>query len=760
MVRHESRIAILDEAALTSWTLEPVPTVALIVTAAIYLRGFRKLNRQVPRQFPWWRATCFLGGLAAIFVSVNSPLDAFASFLLLSHMAQHLLLTMVAPPLIWLGVPQLPLLRGLPRRLVVDGIAPFLTYAPLLRIIHVVTHPMVAWSAFVLSNVLWHLPDFYDAALRSEFWHEIEHASFLGTSLLFWWHVVQPWPSRPVWPRWAIIPYLLLADLQNTALAAFLSFQDRILYETYRTAPRISELSALEDQSGAGALMWVPGSMAFLIPAGFIAMKLLSPRSLVRRDRPTPAPRFKPKPRKPAQSFDVLTLPVIGSFLRSRMGRRSLQFVMFTLAALVVWDGLTGPPVTAMNAAGVLPWTHWRTFTVMALLVAGNLFCMVCPFTFFRDLGRKFLPARLIWPGAFRSKWLAVILLVLYLWAYEAFDLWDRPAVTAGVILGYFFLAVVVDGFFRGASFCQYICPIGQFHFAQSLVSPLEIRIKSPSACADCRTKDCLRGNEKQRGCELHLLQPAKQGNMDCTFCLDCVKACPVDNVGMLPVTPGYDILHDRARSTVGNFARRPDLAVLILVLTFGAYANAAGMVVPVMDQIDAWVKQAGAASDLLPVTLLSFLFLVLIPLALTGLAAFLSGGGRRWREHFCRFSIALLPAGFGMWLAHFVFHFFTAALTPIPVLQRFAHDLGLSPTEPFWNIPSLAFYELPALEILFLNAGILGSLYLLFKIAEQLSPRRLYRTFLPWAALTTLLYLAGLWIIFQPMEMRGTLMH
>ncbi len=751
-----------ESAAFASWAFEPLPALGLFVTAFIYSIGWRRLNRQVPARFPLWRLGSFLAGLAAIYVSLASPLDAFASFLLTAHMVQHLLLTMVAPPLLLFGAPQLPLLRGLPRPVASNALGPFLVWPPLKNLVHRLTHPALGWSLFVLSNLLWHIPDFYELALRSPGWHQFEHFCFLGTSLLFWWPVIQPWPSRPRWPRWAMIPYLLLADLQNTALAAFLSFYDRVLYATYEAAPRISRLSPLDDQGAAGPIMWVPGSLVFLLPAGIIAVQFLSPQ----RRRAMSSCSRHPATAEPAAArrgpFDLLRVPVIGTIIRGKFFRRSLQILMFALAAAIIADGLLGPEISPMNLAGVLPWTHWRTFTVLALLAAGNLFCMACPFTFVRDLGRRVLPANRSWPRALRSKWIAVVLLIVYLWAYEAFDLWDKPAATAGVILAYFLAALIVDGFFRGASFCKYVCPIGQFHFVQSLASPLEVRIREPDVCASCRTYDCLRGNETQRGCELKLFLPKKSGNMDCTFCLDCIKACPNDNVGLLATVPGSDLLAEKSRSSVGRYSARPDLAVLVLVLTFGAFANAAGMVVPVLNGISAFGANLGLSGDFVPVTILSLLALVIVPLALASAAA---GMGRclarvPFLANFNRHAIALAPLGFGMWIAHFTFHFFTAALTPVPVFQRVARDLGLSASEPVWNVASWAFYDLPALELLFLDAGFLLALYLLWKIGGQMAPARRWAVFLPWGILAAALYAAGVWIIFQPMEMRGTLMH
>ena len=198
-----------------------------------------------------------------------------------------------------------------------------------------------------------------------------------------------------------------------------------------------------------------------------------------------------------------------------------------------------------------------------------------------------------------------MVLLVLFLWAYEAFSLWDSPWWTAWLAIGYFALAFVIDGFFRGAAFCKYLCPIGQFNFVQSLVSPLEVKVRDPEVCATCRTKDCIRGRDGIPGCELHLFQPRKAGNMDCTFCLDCVHACPHDNIGMLARPPGSDLWHDAPRSGVGPLGKRPDLAVLVVVLVFGAFANAAGMVGPVLawrDRLGSLLGQAVAVAGNQPV--------------------------------------------------------------------------------------------------------------------------------------------------------------
>src|SRR5262249_60893148 len=132
----------------------------------------------------------------------------------------------------------------------------------------------------------------------------------------------------------------------------------------------------------------------------------------------------------PARSFALLRLPLLGSFLRWRYARPVLQLPLFLLAVAVIYDGLRGPQAGPMNLAGVLPWVHWRGLVVFGLLAAGNVFCMGCPFLLPRTLARRWLPAGRAWPRRLRSKWLAGLVLIVFLWAYVAIALWDRPSFT------------------------------------------------------------------------------------------------------------------------------------------------------------------------------------------------------------------------------------------------------------------------------------------------------------------------------------------
>jgi len=182
---------------------------------------------------------------------------------------------------------------------------------------------------------------------------------------------------------------------------------------------------------------------------------------------------------------------------------------------------------------------------------------------------------------------------------------------------------------------------------------------------------------------------------------------------------------------------------------------------VPVLQGIAS--LSAAVGNNLVPVSVLAALALIVLPFGLSLLTALISRAAattHSLRENLCRHAMALAPLGFGMWLAHFVFHFFTAALTPVPVFQRIAVDLGWSVVAPVWTVASWAFYDLPGLELLLLDAGFLLTLYLLWRVSSQLAPGKKLSAFLPWGALATVLYATGVWIIFQPMEMRGTFLH
>jgi len=265
---------------LRTWSLPSVPLVSLSVALVLYWRGWRLARVTRTRELPAWRAVCFVAGLISLWVALASPIDALDDYLLAAHMIQHFILMSIAPPLIVLGAPVVPILRGMPRLMIRRWLQPVFRAGWLRAIGRALTHPVFAWIVMNVAYLGWHVPAVFELTFRSEWIHDGEHACFFATSLLFWFVVLNPWPARAHWPRWALIPYLLSADILNTVLSATLAFSGRVLYPSYAEAPRVCFLTPLKDQIAAGAEMWVLNSLVFLVPAVVIAAIELSPRSL------------------------------------------------------------------------------------------------------------------------------------------------------------------------------------------------------------------------------------------------------------------------------------------------------------------------------------------------------------------------------------------------------------------------------------------------------------------------------------------------
>jgi putative membrane protein len=260
------------------WTLPWGITLTVAAFATIYLRGWIAIRKTRPEQFPPWRLFCFLSGLAVVWISIASPIDGFADVLLSAHMVEHLLLMSAVPPLVWSAAPVVPLLRGLPRSTVQVIVGPLIRWRTLRKLEHFFVQPVAAWLTFNLTFLLWHVPAAYNYALEHEHVHEFEHLCFLSSSLLFWYVLLEPWPARKGVMRWGLLAYLITSDLVNTALSAFLAFCDRNVYTFYEHQPNPFGVNLVADQTLGAVIMWVMGSMFFLVPAVMLTVRLLQPK--------------------------------------------------------------------------------------------------------------------------------------------------------------------------------------------------------------------------------------------------------------------------------------------------------------------------------------------------------------------------------------------------------------------------------------------------------------------------------------------------
>lgn len=259
------------------WSVPLWLTLAIVIAAVIYLRGWILIRKTRPEQFDDTRLGSFLSGLALLWLAIASPMDGFADTLLTVHMVEHLLLMSAIPMLLLYGLPVVPLLRGLPAPVTQGIIGPLLRVRALRKLGKWLVTPAIAFLLMNLGYLAWHVPAAYDLALENETWHGVEHLCFLITSLLFWWYILRPWPAEKRNSDWGALIYLALADIVMTMLSGFLTFCDRPLYPWYINHPNPFGLPVLEDQVLGAVIMWVLGSFAFLVPAMVITAHLLSP---------------------------------------------------------------------------------------------------------------------------------------------------------------------------------------------------------------------------------------------------------------------------------------------------------------------------------------------------------------------------------------------------------------------------------------------------------------------------------------------------
>ncbi len=506
-----------------------------------------------------------------------------------------------------------------------------------------------------------------------------------------------------------------------------------------------------------------------------------------------------PQPR----GFDLFSLPGLRRLARWQYSRLIFQLPLLLLAIFVVVDGLTGRQIAPRNLATTTVWLHYRGLVVIALALFGNAFCAACPLMLTRGASRRLerlLPGKLAWPTWLKSKWLMAGLIFVYFFLYERYDLWSSPWLTAWLVIGYFGAALAVDTLFKAGTFCRYVCPLGNFNFVYAALSPTQIAAVDPDVCRSCEHKPCLHGRHtlaaasateltsrsasdglafipleeitapngsgRFPGCETDLFVPTIVSNMDCTYCFNCVRACPYDNVALRLRRPGSELVKEA-------WARRGRLAVMsfaVLLSIWGAF-NAFAMV-PAYYDLAEWLSASlGLRSEG------GLLLLVYAAVTALGLAAIVAagvfadrlgaaGGSQatiasrdRLRTAFERWGYVFVVSGFGFWAAHFLFHLLTGALSVVPVTQHFFEYRGF-PVDTNWRLAQVV----PSAWLFPVQAFVTAiSALLAAGVALGIAVRDFGRrgALAVWPVLVLLLLIAALQIVLwaQPMEMRGTLL-
>ncbi len=272
---------LLVRTLLGPWQFDLGVVLNLSLLALVHGLGWWRLRRRGHRRLAnGWRLAAYLGGLFAVALALLSPIDGLGGLLLMFHMVQHLLLMMVAAPLLLLANPFPVFLWALPRslRIAVGGL--FRAQTALVRALRMATNPLIAWMVYLTVFLGWHDPNLYDLALGYPWVHDLEHWSFFLGALLFWWHVIGAGPQ--IHRRLSTFQralYALSMVPANMLTGVAIAFSETPIYTYYTTVPRIYGIGVMEDQAWGGQIMWIPGSMMYLLAALILFSRLMSDAS-------------------------------------------------------------------------------------------------------------------------------------------------------------------------------------------------------------------------------------------------------------------------------------------------------------------------------------------------------------------------------------------------------------------------------------------------------------------------------------------------
>ncbi|HHB90928.1 MAG TPA: cytochrome c oxidase assembly protein [Anaerolineae bacterium] len=267
------------------WEFRPGVYLPLGVMLYLYLRGWfrlRSIQRQIAhqrRRQRWrlprrkeplatpWRLVSYLVGWLALFVALTSGLDAYSSMFFFVHMIQHLLLVMVAPPLLWLAEPYAIGTWGMPRVVRLEMSSLLAQGAPLRRLLQLIGRPGLTWLVMVVVMWVWHDGSMYNLTLRYQWVHDLEHILFFVTGLYFWWMVIGAAPRMYRFTPMTRALFLLASVPPNALLGISIALAEEPIYTYYESVPRLWGVSVMADQQWGGILMWVWGSMMFMMAA-------------------------------------------------------------------------------------------------------------------------------------------------------------------------------------------------------------------------------------------------------------------------------------------------------------------------------------------------------------------------------------------------------------------------------------------------------------------------------------------------------------
>ncbi len=446
----------------------------------------------------------------------------------------------------------------------------------------------------------------------------------------------------------------------------------------------------------------------------------------------------------------------------------TLQFICLAAFGVIVYAGLFGTPVGGENVSSTFTWLIWWTLIPVTMLLAARGWCLVCPWIApgewlqrlaFWQKGKRTLSLNLKMPKFLRNFGIMLVFFLILHWADSSFHLALRPETTVYLALGMFTIAIVVSLIFEKRTFCRYFCPIGAIIAPYSLAAPIELRNRDPEVCRQCKTRDCIKGNEKGYACPQMIFPYAIDRNTHCLLCTECIKTCPHDNISINIRRPFQDIFKEGL-----GFLRTPDITLSLSVIAIVLLG-----VIPFhnLEMTTAYTIIEGTVADGLGfsqmiVRTAAFLMIGAIFVAIfwgvSSLSRKITANSQYGTKHiFIWFALAFIPLAISLHLAHNYFHLLEEGAVIIPTLS-----------DPFgfgWNLFGTAGAQvtiipsglISTLQFLTIGFGVLASGYALYRLSLNMFKVRTqaFRTMVPMVMLLAGLATFYVWVLTIPMAMR-----
>lgn len=467
--------------------------------------------------------------------------------------------------------------------------------------------------------------------------------------------------------------------------------------------------------------------------------------------------------------IELTALSWLRAAAHSRRFRFALQFTIVALFLLVIAAGLFGNQNPALNIAPLLTWTIWWGLLPIFILFAGKIWCYVCPWDALAGWIEKLkfwektdegLSLNWRWPRLVRNISIATLLFVGLTWVELGFGVTMNPQVTAYLALAMLFLALISVLLFQRKSFCRYGCLVGRISGLYAMFGATEVRARHAEVCTACKTKECIHGSREAYGCPTFLYPGKLQANTYCIQCMECLQACPHDNLAVNLRPWGSDLEAEQN-------PRSDEAYLALLMLSITGFHGLT--MTPAWQQLIEWIRSSADVGRVLGFSV-GMALIMIAPIAVYAVLIAISkhfGEQRmlnplRYRDYFIRYAYALLPIALFYHIAHNLEHLLMEGPKVIALLSDpFGWNWNVFGTAG-WNVPPLvSLSNLWLIQVLLVLIGHVYSLWIAQKTSLRLfgSSKAAFRSQLPMLIGMIAFSVFSLWLLKQPMEMRTSVM-